>query len=122
MEDARRVAGQHRFADRLPRNGLETLHAVAARPAPRTVIAPALNRLAGSTEAAKPAEEEPIRDQSDRDPDPGPHRPASVVGRGRLRRSVPAEDRALPAWFPTILSKAPAGELSGLLTWRQRYQ
>jgi hypothetical protein len=54
---------------------------VAARPAPRTVIAPALDRLAGSAEAAKPAEDQPIRDQRNRDPDPGPHGPASVAGR-----------------------------------------
>lgn len=80
---------------------------MAARPAPRTVIAPALDCLAGSAEAAKPAEEEPIHDQRDRDPDPGPHGPASVAGRG-TRLAAFGRRQGAARFVPHHLSQAPA--------------
>jgi hypothetical protein len=54
------------------------------------MVTPTFHRLPGPDEAAEPTEDEPVYEQRERDPDPGPYHPPSLAP-----RSAPADAQCL---------------------------
>jgi hypothetical protein len=55
------------------------------------MVTPTFHRLPGPDEAAEPTEDEPVYEQRERDPDPGPHHPPSLAPSGLRKFDSPSE-------------------------------